>query len=195
MTATNKNITPAATTKSPRISSEADPERLKGELVSLFDHLSRLRGELSAIRRPGDDDLDFLRTGSQLEEVVAATEEATDTIMGVMEKNEEIIAKLQDGETDPDRQALLNRIVENGYEAMEACAFQDITGQRVNKVVKFVGHIEMRINSLIDIWGREDIENGDDEVADNRSDDEKLLGGPALVNEGISQDEIDNLFD
>lgn len=195
MTTTIKNMTSGETAKPLETNSEGDPERLKDELVSLFDHLSRLRGELSAIRRPGDDDLDFLRTGNQLEEVVAATEKATDTIMGVMEKNEEIVTKLQDGETDPDRQALLGQIVENGYEAMEACAFQDITGQRVGKVVKFVGHIEMHINALIDIWGREDIENGDDDAADYRSEDEKLLGGPALGSEGISQDEIDNLFD
>lgn len=195
MTLTNKNAVPATPTKPLKKSNETESERLKGELVSLFNNLNRLRGELSAIKKPGDDDLDFLRTGSQLEEVVAATEEATDTIMGVMEKNEKVIAKLLDGESDPDRRALLNQVVENGYEAMEACAFQDITGQRVNKVVTFVGHIEKRINSLIDIWGREDIENGSDEVTDDRSDDEKLLKGPALVDEGISQDDIDKLFD
>lgn len=195
MTSTIKNTAPAAPTKLPKTSIEPDPERLKEEMVSLFNHLNRLRGELAAIRRPSDDDLDFLRTGSQLEEVVTATEEATETIMNVMEKNEEIVAKLQDGESDPDRKALLNRIVENGYEAMEACAFQDITGQRVNKVVKFVSHLEERINSLINIWGREDIENGSNEIVDERSDDEKLLKGPALVDEGISQDDIDALFD
>lgn len=195
MTTTIKNENPVETAKPSSLGNEGDPERLKDELDSLFDHLNRLRSELSAIRRPGDNDLDFLRTGNQLEEVVAATEKATETIMGVMEKNEEIVARLQDGETDPDRQVLLSRIVENGYEAMEACAFQDITGQRVGKVLKFVEHIEIHINALIDIWGREDIENGDGETLDHRSEDEKLLGGPALQNEGISQDEIDNLFD
>lgn len=195
MTVSNKKMAPTASAKQSRVRREPDPDLLKGELVSLFEHLNRLRGELAAIKRPSDEDLDFLRTGSQLEEVVAATEEATETIMEITEKNEEIVSKLMDGESDPERKALLNKIVENGYEAMEACAFQDITGQRVNKVVKFVGHIESRINSLIDIWGRDDIENGDDEVADERSEDEKLLQGPAFANEGVSQADIDKLFD
>ena len=38
---------------------------------------------------------------------------------------------------------------------MEACSFQDITGQRVNKVVKTIRYIQDWIVAMIGIWDKE----------------------------------------
>lgn len=169
-----------------------DIGKLRSELMTLFGHLQLLRSELAAIKHPGDNDMGFSRTGSQLEAVVEATESATDTIMEATEKTEEIVDKLRNDDKDHD--ALLDNILENGYQIMEACSFQDITGQRVGKVAKFVDHIEDRIDALINIWGKDDIDRLGTLVSDQRSEDEKLLSGPTLADEGVGQDDIDKLF-
>lgn len=173
-------------------SKPTDIGKLRNELMTLFGHLQLLRTELAAIKHPGDNDMGFSRTGSQLEAVVAATESATDTIMEATERNEEIVDKLRNDDKGHD--ALLDNILENGYQIMEACSFQDITGQRVGKVAKFVDHIEDRIDALINIWGKDDIDRLGTLIADQRSEDEKLLSGPTLADEGVGQDDIDKLF-
>lgn len=171
---------------------DVEDQKLRAELATLFLHLQRLRSELAAIKYPGDSDMAFSRMGNQLDAVVEATEAATNTIMESTESTEEIVNALR--ESDSDRDEKLNQILENGYKIMEACSFQDITGQRVSKVAKFVDHVEDRINSLIDIWGKDDIDQMAESLTDDRSGDEKLLAGPALSGEGVSQDDIDKMF-
>ena len=34
-----------------------------------------------------------------------------------------------------------------------ACSFQDLTGQRTQKVVQVLRYLENRINAMIEIWG------------------------------------------
>jgi len=166
-------------------------EKLRTELTTLFLHLQRLRSELAAIKHPSDSEMAFSRMGDQLSAVVEATEAATNDIMEATESNEEVVNALM--ESNPEASEKLNQILENGYRIMEACSFQDITGQRVSKVAKFVDHVEERINALVEIWGKEDIDHVA-ELIDERTEDEKLLNGPALGSEGVTQDEIDKLF-
>ncbi len=66
----------------------------------------------------------------------------------------------------------------------EACSFQDITGQRITKVVSTLTYIEERLHGLQDAWGP-GIEDADGEVGDPGQDDDArpdkgLLNGPAL---------------
>ena len=93
------------------------------------------------------------------------------------------------------RWTLPRTIAANGAAVFEACSFQDITGQRVSKVVKSVSYVEERINALFGIWGKDELENVDVEPAREKTADETLVHGPQLAGEGISQDEIDKLFD
>ena len=126
-----------------------------------------------------------------------ATENATDTIMNAMKQNEESVAKLKDGLDDSEKIALLDKIIENGNTVFETCSFQGITGQRVAKIVKSITFVEQRVNSLLDIWGREGLENvGLEEDEEVKREKELALRGPQLDSQKtISQDEIDKLFD
>ena len=78
----------------------------------------------------------------------------------------------------------------------EACAFQDITGQRVTKVLGSLKFIEERINAMADLWGRKGLSEAP--VRADKDDDGpkgERLEGPALEGEGTSQDDIDKIFD
>jgi len=61
--------------------------------------------------------------------------------------------------------------------------------------VKSVTYVEDRVNALIEVWGKAKIYKIEVKPNKEKTEDEKLLHGPALEGEGISQDEIDKLFD
>lgn len=191
----NATVPPSGLDPAASPQSDAHLIRLHQELVGLFAHLNRLRDELAAIKNPAIEDLHFSRTGSQLQAIVAATEQATNTIMESVEKNEELVAALRGLIKAPEQSKILDQMSANNFAVLEACSFQDITGQRVNKVIKFVTHVEGRIDALCEIWGRDGIAGAPVNGGDTRTDDEKLLRGPSLKKEGVSQKDIDALFD
>ena len=56
-------------------------------------------------------------------------------------------------------------------------------------------YVEDRVNALISVWGKDEIDSIEGKAETEKTEDEKLLKGPALEGEGITQDEIDKLFD
>jgi chemotaxis protein CheZ len=78
----------------------------------------------------------------------------------------------------------------------EACSFQDITGQRISKVVETLEHIESRVSRFASAIGAEDTEQPSSEKEDKRKKRKKdlILNGPAMDGEGVSQDDIDALL-
>ncbi|MDP7548697.1 MAG: protein phosphatase CheZ [Alphaproteobacteria bacterium] len=168
---------------------------LKQELDALMRYIQRVRQEIAAIDRPADEGDRFESMGEQLEAVVAATGAATNTIMEAMESNEKLLGELRETSTDPAQIALLDQITNNGNDVFEACSFQDITGQRINKVVKSVTYVEARVNALVDIWGKDQIARVEVTADREKTDDEKLVSGPLLEGHGLSQDDIDKLFE
>lgn len=174
----------------------ADKENaiLKSELSGLFQYMQRVRQEIAAISRPVDDEHDFVSMGEQLDAIVKATEKATNTIMAATEKTLSSVDVLRDVVTNPMHAGLLEKITANSNDILEACSFQDITGQRVSKVVKSVTYVEERVNALIKIWGKHEVDNVSVE-GQEKSEDEKLLAGPQLEGKGLDQAAIDALFD
>ena len=176
------------------MSAEIESIRLKSELAGLFRYLERVRKEIAAISRPADEEFQFESMGDQLDAIVKATEKATNSIMQSTESSISTVDKLRASITDPAQIALLDQIVGNGNSILEACSFQDITGQRVSKVVKSVTYVEERINALIDVWGKDEVDNVKVEGKE-KTEDEKLLAGPQMEGKGLDQAAIDALFD
>lgn len=80
-----------------------------------------------------------------------------------------------------------------------ACSFQDITGQRISKVVETLEHIESRVSHFASAIGAEDTELPSSEREDKRKKRKKrkndlILNGPAMDGKGVSQDDIDALL-
>ena len=93
-------------------------------------------------------------------------------------------------------QGLANDIQENIVQIFEACNFQDLTGQRISKVVGTLRFVEERIIKMMDIWGGVETFKEIEVELEHRMGDQGLLNGPALDDDaGIaSQDDIDALF-
>lgn len=171
-----------------------DYESLRRELTGLFNYMSRVRQEIAAISRPADEEYQFGSMAEQLDAIVRATESASNRIMASVELNDELLSQLRNALTDPKQRALIDKILENSAEIFEACAFQDITGQRVNKVVRSIKYVEERVSALIDVWGKSELAKVDVKPKKEKSADEKLLHGPQLEGKGLDQSAIDALF-
>ena len=62
-------------------------------------------------------------------------------------------------------------------------------------MVKSITYVEERVNALVDIWGKDELDKVD-VTGKEKTEDEKLLDGPQLEGgAGLSQDDIDALFD
>lgn len=171
--------------------------QLKQELDALARYIQRVRQEIAAIDRPVDEDHGFNSMGDQMDAIVKATETATTTIMEAMESSEGAVDKLREQLDDADQIALLDKITDSANNVFEACSFQDITGQRVSKIAKSVTYVEDRVNKLINFLGVEQLEAIEVMVPAGfeKSEGEALLNGPQMEGEGLSQDDINKLFD
>ena len=80
-------------------------------------------------------------------------------------------------------------------EIFEACTFQDITGQRIGKVIKTLKVIEDRLNAsgIVKLAAAIAAEQGTASASDD--DDNPPLEGPALKEgDGLKQNDIDDLL-
>ena len=165
--------------------------QIYAELEALAKYIQTAKAELAALR-PQDVKDGFLPTAAlELDAIVEATAEATNTIMDAVEAVEGAMDKAD----DEVRQVLSDATTQ----IYEACSFQDITGQRITKVVKTLKEIESRVDEIVVAFGGE-LDKGKgpsaktaESKAEAPSDDE-LLQGPQKAGEGISQDEIDRLL-
>ncbi len=168
--------------------------RICRELEALSQFIQAARNEIAAIR-PDEIREDFIPTATdELDAVVGATEEATGVILDSAEK----IMTLAMEQDDP----LQSGLTEPVMRIFEACNFQDITGQRITKVVSALHHIEDKIAALLGIVGESVERRREAAVVEPEeptgpaepASDEDLLNGPQLPGSGIGQDEIDKLL-
>jgi len=164
-------------------------------LESLSTFIAETKRDIAALR-PDEVKDELIPTASdELDAIVAATAEATHSIMDSAEAIERVAASV-----DKEVAAILT---DEATRIFEACGFQDITGQRITKVVNALKDIDKRVDSLINAFGDEIAAVKAEEQAKlEKSDtagvdisDKALLEGPQMEGEGTSQDQIDKMFD
>ncbi len=168
---------------------------LKRELVGLFGHLQKIRTELAALNPPGSPD-HFGSMSEQLDAIVDATEGATNTIMESMEDIDAAMGEARAAAPDnPALNQVFDRVTDRVNAVFEACSFQDITGQRISKIVNSLKFVEERIKAIIVTWGRDELTKVVVEIKEEDKDpDKKLLHGPQLPGQGINQTDVDKLL-
>lgn len=174
---------------------KADQKQLVDELVGLFSSLQHFRRELAAIRHPSNEPARFDTMSEQLDAIVDATETATDTILGTVE---DISQSIEERRSQLESAGLTDWAgeIETKFQSIfEACSFQDITGQRITKIVAELKFIDERLNSMIEIWGPEGLLDEPVPAPVDDTPEGEKLDGPALAGQGVSQDEIDKMFD
>ncbi|MGB9117532.1 protein phosphatase CheZ [Bradyrhizobium sp.] len=173
-------------------------EKLKVELDLIYDAISRTKREIAVLHGKSFNGEEMAKVNGELGAVVGGTEEATQQILEAAETIDNAAAALS-GVTSPDQQKLLGEeIQERVVSIFEACNFQDLTGQRIKKVMTTMKFIENHITVMMDIWGGVDaIKAHAPAIVDTREGDARLLNGPKAEGDvgHASQDDIDALFD
>lgn len=165
---------------------------VQNKILELVDYIKKAREEISALQPQEINEQHIPAASDELSAIVAATEEATNTFLDAAEKLGDIGSKIG-GETETEIGDIITQIY-------EASNFQDITGQRINKVVSTLQYIEASINKMADSLGtpvrkdqpRDDVYQ-EAKAADSREGAD-LLNGPQLDGDGNSQDDIDALL-
>jgi chemotaxis protein CheZ len=156
------------------------------EIAGLGRIIDQAKAEIAEVNVDSIRGRDIPSATGELDAIVEHTALATTSIL----ESCETLDKL--GESLDSTQA---GIVQNAVtQIYEACSFQDITGQRITKIVKALKAIERKVLELS--GGRVTHADGSAAAqlgADN-AEDGCLLNGPALPQEAMDQDDIDKLL-
>lgn len=186
-----------------------DIDRVRLDLADMHDAIVRTKLEIQQIKHESEDGNRFTIASDELDAIVTQTETATQNILNNAEKIQEVAWNLrEEGAGDE----FCDQIDALSTEIFMACSFQDLTGQRTQKVVQVLRYLESRINAMMEIWTREDMEvdirseenkdkptselpaaEEDESLIDSRPD-AHLLNGPQLDGKGVCQDAVDALL-
>jgi chemotaxis protein CheZ len=175
----------------------AEAQKLKGELDLIYDAINKTKKEIATLHVTGFEGPEMKRVTHELDAIVGGTEKATEGILASAEFIDQAANSLAAAVKSEQDKALAHDIQDHVIQIFESCNFQDLTGQRITKVVAALKFIETHIVRMMEIWGG--IESFNDiapAAMAERNGDAKLVNGPKLDGEAghASQDEIDALF-
>ena len=162
----------------------AQETSLLAEVEALGHTIACAKAEIAALRVDDITDNHIPFATDELDAIVEHTATATNAILSSCETldivagsvSDELAAKLQDATT---------RIY-------EACSFQDITGQRINKVVATLKTIEAKVTQIVATFG-----GGERSVpvaVAIEATEAALLNGPQHPTVAMDQSDIDKLL-
>ncbi|HHB82578.1 MAG TPA: chemotaxis protein [Devosia sp.] len=157
---------------------------MQKELRGILEKIVTLRNEISKVHADDIANNRIPEMGKELSEVVKATETATNSIMNAAET----VLGAQDLAEAEYKELVTNQMMD----IFESCSFQDITGQRVTKVVDTVEVIEERIVVLCEMLDSHEKGMGPVLSDKEQSKKDQLLSGPS--SNGVDQNAIDAMF-
>ncbi|HSZ90592.1 MAG TPA: protein phosphatase CheZ [Acetobacteraceae bacterium] len=162
----------------------AQETSLLAEVEALGHTIARAKTEIAALRVDDITDNHIPFATDELDAIVDHTATATNAILSSCETLDEVARSLT-GEPATRLQDATTRIY-------EACSFQDITGQRINKVVGTLKTIEAKVVQIVATFGKGDRETLDEFAG--AAADAALLNGPQHPAVAMDQSDIDKLL-
>jgi chemotaxis protein CheZ len=171
-------------------SARGDLSTTEAALLAEVEELGRMiaaaRVEITALRVDDITDRDIPAVTDELDAIVAHTAVATESILESCETLDRIAAELSGG-TAATLQDATTRIY-------EACGFQDITGQRITKVVTTLKSIDAKVAGIIAAFGARRVAASSLSPAPPVPIMPELLHGPQLPANAMDQTDIDKLL-
>ncbi|WP_075215602.1 protein phosphatase CheZ [Mongoliimonas terrestris] len=173
-----------------------DIDRIRLDIGEMKDAIERTKLEIAQIKQdPPAGSSRFEKASNELDAIVSQTETATSEILGAAEKIQEYAFVMREAGVD---EAICDEVESLTTTIYMACSFQDLTGQRTQKVVHVLRYLESRIDAMIEIWGMgEETLQAAVETPANPFDtrpDAHLLNGPQMEGEGVAQSLVDDMF-
>jgi chemotaxis protein CheZ len=158
--------------------------KLYHELEQLARYIQSAKREIAQIQ-PQDISERIPAATDELDAVVGHTAEATGTILDACEGLEKLASTMP-----PETAGSVANAVTRIY---EACNFQDITGQRITKVVKTLKYIEEKIDALLTAFG-EGLADVPPPPPEPEDENARLMHGPQLPKDANKQADIDAIL-
>lgn len=155
------------------------------ELVVLREMIARSERELATLRNGAP----LPRMQNELAAAIGDMDHGTHRVLRCAEALDESARALCATLKDDYKRGLAQDILEQASHIYEACNFQDLAGQRINKAIAALKIAEQQLIRLYDLWG------GLKQVSALPAPD-KLVNGPKLEGDNghADQSEIDRMF-
>jgi chemotaxis protein CheZ len=163
-----------------RLKDSLHDKDLLAEIEDLAHTIAKTRSELQRLDAGPFIAGHIPAATDELDAVVAHTASATDVILESCERLELAASSGQPIDAD-----LLGQATTAIY---EACSFQDITGQRIKKVVGTLKAIEQKVGEILKVFGQ------GQEIEDAVIPEASLTNGPQLPGKAMDQSDIDKLL-
>jgi chemotaxis protein CheZ len=199
---------------------------MSGNVKELALVLINFRKEFTQKIRPHIEDIANVfipQTSDQLEGIIETTEQAANTIMDNLDRmnqlvagNKSIITAMQNGTVNgcplapavvADLAPTLDVLAKHNGEYLDLItdtftqmSFQDLTGQRLQRIIKLVGEIEEKITKMVISFGlkltvrEKNPELSAEELQKKVDEQAQFLAGPQKKGGGLDQDGIDDLL-
>lgn len=118
-----------------------EARRMKSELQSVREAIDLTKQEIAALHVSNQNGGAMHRVSDELDAIVGGTESATNTILSSAEKIEANAQNLS-AKLKGDDQGMALDIQEHILRIFEACNFQDLTGQRIQKIVNVLRFVD-----------------------------------------------------
>jgi chemotaxis protein CheZ len=155
---------------------------LLNEVAELGQTIANARAEIAALEVDDITASHIPSATDELDAIVSHTAAATDSILEVCETLDSVAGKLE-----ADAAGVLQDATTRIY---EACSFQDITGQRITKVVATLKAIDAKVGHIIATFDKRDGRAAPKPLPA----EESLLNGPQLPANAMDQSDIDKLL-
>lgn len=169
---------------------------VRDDVEDLASYIRETKAEIMTLKPEEIADEHVPAATIELDAIVNATEEATHSIMEAAERIEGVANAI-----DPAQAEVLINATTQIY---EACGFQDITGQRISKVIRALKEIEAKVDALTFAFGDEDEaqrlarQERRKRRREQEHDESVAAGdvreGPQLPSSAVNQNDIDALF-
>jgi chemotaxis protein CheZ len=159
---------------------------IKREIDSIGEYLGALREAINALRAPEISRERLPTMREDLAAIVATTRHAAETVLCTAE---DVLASNADGPSY--RSFVEDRMIG----LMEACSFQDLTGQRLTRVSDALIALEQRLGTFVSEAKASNgmLKTHDVERRQGERRAQRMTAGPG-VPDALAQDEIDRLL-
>lgn len=160
---------------------------LRNEISRMADYIDQAKKELADMTKNGKENSNASDVSEQLDAVVKATEHASNEIMNVADAIQATATGIG-GEKE-------QQLMDAATRLYEACSFQDLTGQRISKVISIITYMDEKLHSMTRLFSK--VDNGEasnlsHNVIEGQFNEKDLLNGPQLNQP--TQADIDALF-
>jgi len=160
---------------------------LLSEVEALGRTIASAKAEIAALRVDDITASHIPFATDELDAIVAHTASATHAILASCETLDAVSAATSG--------AMAAKLTDATTRIYEACSFQDITGQRITKVVTTLKTIEAKVANIIAAFGeRTDPLAATLPAASSGATEASLLNGPQLPTAAMDQSDIDRLL-